>query len=638
LRIARRKDRIVKVKIFKSRLEGEEVTVHYPENVNDLGEFWKWFDRQPTMIGADIETTGKNVYAQDFQIRVVQVGDEYDGWVLNADVFPDVIRRIFATDHRYVFHNGMGFDVPALARRNFVDAWEFSKYIIDTQLLAHLIDPRPVEFGGIGLGLKQLCNYYVDPNSSDGNDELKKVFKDELSLTLKSGDGWRIIPVDHPVYLTYAGLDPILAKRLCNKLTPIIHERGMAKLAQKEHYVARIIMGEHIRGLRIDTDYIVSDLIPHLEEQRDVNSKVAARFGVENVNSNDQIIAALQGMGEEWSETTAGGKTGIKKPKVDGEVLRRMADLDKGWQRVNWREPNPLADAVIRGKRAGKWLQAYAYGMLDLCDENGRIHPNIKTLGARTGRMSISDPPLQQLPAGDWRIRRAIVPEDDWFIWSSDYAQIEMRVMAALADVRGMKEAISLGKSIHVYTADLIWPNGWDKNSWQYKTAKNTGFCKLFGGGYAKIAQTSAVSLEQATSIGKAWESAFPEVKRYDMSIQRRAKYGRPEVITPFGRVLPLDRKRIYSGVNYMIQSSARDIMLDGRIRIHEAGLDDYVLLEVHDEFLGQGPKDIVGDIAREVEKLMFTEFEGVPIDAEAEVYGLSWGHGKEFHMPEGTR
>jgi DNA polymerase-1 len=86
-----------------------------------------------------------------------------------------------------------------------------------------------------------------------------------------------------------------------------------------------------------------------------------------------------------------------------------------------------------------------------------------------------------------------------------------------------------------------------------------------------------------------------------------------------------------------MIQSSARDIMLDGRIRIHEAGLDDYILLEVHDEFLGQGPKDIAGDIAREVEKLMFTDFEGVPIDAESEVYGLSWGHGKEFHMPEVT-
>jgi DNA polymerase-1 len=630
LRIARRKDRVVKVKIFKSRLEGEEVTIYYPETREDLAQFWQWFDRQPTMIGADIETTGKNPYAKDFAIRVVQIGDEYDGWVLDYDRFPILVRDIFRTNHRWIFHNGMGFDVPALSRVGAVNAWEYSKYIIDTQLLAHLIDPRPVEFGGIGLGLKQLCNYYVDPNSSDGGDELKAVFKNDLGLTLKSGDGWRLVPVDHPVYLLYAGLDPILAKRLCNKLTPLIHERGMGKLAQKEHFVARIIMGEHIRGLRIDTDYINNDLIPHLEEQKEVNSRIALRYGVENVNSNDQIIAALQGMGEEWKEKT---KTG--NPQVDGEVLRRMADLDKGWQRVNWRDPNPLADAVIRGKRAGKWLSAYAYGMLDLADENGYIHPGIKTLGARTGRMSISDPPLQQLPAGDWRIRRAIIPEDGWFIWSSDYAQIEMRVMAALADVKGMKEAIRLGKSIHVYTADLIWPDGWDKNSWQYKTAKNTGFCKLFGGGYAKIAQTSAVSLEQATSIGKAWEKAFPEVKNYDYSLRRKAKFGKPEVITPFGRVLPLDRNRIYSGVNYMIQSSARDIMLDGRIRIHEAGLDDYILLEVHDEFLGQGPKDIAGDIAREVEKLMFTDFEGVPIDAESEVYGLSWGHGKEFHMPE---
>jgi DNA polymerase-1 len=173
---------------FKSRLEGEEVTIWFPETVEDLGEFWKWFDRQPTMIGADIETTGKNPYARDFAIRVVQLGDEYSGWVIDAERFPDVIRRVFISEHRFVFHNGMGFDVPALARLGYVSAWEFSKYIIDTQLLAHLIDPRPVENGGTGLGLKQLCNFYVDPNSSDGGEELKEVFKRDLGITLKSGD------------------------------------------------------------------------------------------------------------------------------------------------------------------------------------------------------------------------------------------------------------------------------------------------------------------------------------------------------------------------------------------------------------------------------------------------------------------
>lgn len=621
------------MRTFLSRLDGEEVRAHFPETVEDLGKFWKWFDRQPTVIGADIETTGLNPWAADFRIRVVQFGDEYDGWVLDVEKFRETIERVLASSHRFAFHNGMGFDVPALAVQGFIDAWNFSKFIIDTQLLAHLIDPRPIENGGIGLKLKPLCNHYVDSTSSDGGNELKLVFKNELHVTLASGDGWRVIPVDHPTYVLYAGLDPILAKRLCNKLSRVIKDANLSGLAQKEHYVARIIMGEHLRGLLVDSEYINDSLIPHLENEQSKWTKVALQFGVENVNSNQQIVAALQGMGEEWPEKTKKGA-----PQVDGEVLRRMSDMDKGWQRVNWREPNPLAEAVIKGKRAGKWLTAYAYGMLNLMDENGRVHPNIKTLGARTGRMSISDPPLQQLPKGDWRIRRAIIADPGNVVWSSDYQQVEMRVMAALGDVKNMKAAIAAGESIHIYTGNLIWPGGWDKNSWQYTTVKNTGFCKLFAGGYAKIAQTSGVSLEQATAIAKEWERVFPEVKRYDIKLRQKAQWGKPQVITPFGRILPLDKNRIYAAINYMVQSSARDVMLDARIRMHEAGFSPNVLLEIHDEFLGQAPKGEAEDMVREVARIMATEFEGVYLGADPDVYGPSWGHGADFHMPEELR
>src|SRR5690606_39599845 len=84
-------------------------------------------------------------------------------------------------------------------------------------------------------------------------------------------------------------------------------------------------------------------------------------------------------------------------------VLLPLADLDTQWHRIGAREPNPLADAVLRSKRAGKWATSYARAMLEMQDADGYIHPSINTMGARTARWAVSSPPLQQLPSSDWR-------------------------------------------------------------------------------------------------------------------------------------------------------------------------------------------------------------------------------------------
>src|SRR5699024_8467583 len=121
-----------------------------------------------------------------------------------------------------------------------------------------------------------------------------------------------------------------------------------------------------------------------------------ARYGVANPNSTKQVAEALSAMGETLRERTASGA-----PKVDKQVLLPLADLDGHWERLNVREPNRLADAVLRVKRAGKWRESYAEAFLHMRDERDRIHPFIGGLPARSARMSISTPPLQQLPAKD---------------------------------------------------------------------------------------------------------------------------------------------------------------------------------------------------------------------------------------------
>ena len=101
-----------------------------------------------------------------------------------------------------------------------------------------------------------------------------------------------------------------------------------------------------------------------------------------------------------------------------------------------------------------------------------------------------------------------------------------------------------------------------------------------------------------------------------------------PQVVTPAGRVLPLDRERGYTATNYVVQSTARDVLANAILELESAGLGDYLLLPIHDEVLCQVPTADAAEIAAEVARVMSVPFGDLTLAAEAEVYGTSWGHG----------
>ncbi len=619
------------MKIYTYRLAGEETRTHFLETEDDLDAYYAWLATAPPVLGADIEATGLKVFARGYAVRLFQVGDAYDAWVLQADRFKGAIVETLADERRrFAFHNGFGYDLPALAYHGFADLESLAPRIIDTRILAHLIDPRPVYQGGQGLSLKQLGDLLVDETAPDTAEDLHKIFREEYGATKKSGAGWRLIDVDHPVYVQYAGLDALLVYRILGELSPTVRAMGSGQLAKREHDLAIVVAREHMKGLRVDVEY-TKTLVERLNREEEENQRRAKRYGVENVNSPKQVREGLLAMGEAWTEKTDSGEL-----STAGDVLRPMADLDRNWDRVQYRDPNPLADAVLRAKRAGKWREAYAEAFLRDRDANDRIHPNISTLQARTARMSVSGPPLQQLPAGDWTIRRCIIADPGMHMISADYKQIEFRVIAANADVKRMKEAIAADRSIHEFTAELLF--GPDYPKWKYKVSKNTGFSKAYGGGIARIAFTSGVPFEEAKKVVDAYNQTFPEIDRYSRQLQRKAQYGAKEVITPSGRHLPLDGHRLYAALNYETQSTARDVLAGGMLRVDKAGLGHHVLLPIHDELLGQAPIDEAEETIREISRLMETTYRGVHLGADYEVLGPSWGHGKDYGMPAEMR
>jgi DNA polymerase-1 len=410
----------------------------------------------------------------------------------------------------------------------------------------------------------------------------------------------------------------ILGRRLFDELAPIIRELGLNDLSKFEHHLATLLAVMQRKGMRVDVPYTTA-MIDRLHGEAAEFRTVAARYGVENVNSTAQISEALVAMGERLTERTGSGAL-----KVDKGVLLPLADLDLGWSRIEARTPNPLADAVLRAKRAEKWSASYGQAFLDLRDSDNRLHANIGGLQARTARMSVSRPPLQQLPSGDHVVRRAIVCDPGNRFISADYAAVELRVLAALADVPAMKLAIAEGRDLHDYTASLMFGPEFTKG--QRKLSKGVAFGKVYGGGASTLSRQTGTDIDIVRSAIAAYDRVYPEVKKFGARLMSRAEYGKREVVTASGRHLPLDRDRLYAATNYVVQSTARDIAAQAVVDLFDAGLGDYLRLIIHDEVLAEAPEREAEEVAVEIGRIMSGKFFGVPIDAEGEVTGKNWG------------
>lgn len=602
---------------------GSPVTIHVAESREDYEAAQVWVSSRPrSPLGLDTETTGLHIYGADFTVRTVQVGDGEEAYVLpvGTDSGDAAIRGILASHPRFVLHNAP-FDILALSRAGLADRDHLLESAYDTYILAHLLDPRAAgEEGAVGLSLKALTNVYVDPDAQDPQRALLHVFH-ELGRTKNTGWSHPDL-ISNETYLRYAGLDPIYAVRLMAELGPIVKSMGLSRLAHWEHDIQRVTTRMVDRGVLIDVDY-TRDLITDLDREADQYRTQAARYGVSNINSTAQVREALLAMDVPLTERTATGNL-----STSADVLLPLAGLTPYWDPIPGATVNPLAESVVKAKRAMKWRKAYAESFLDLRDENNRLHPSIKSLAARTARMSVSNPPLQQLPAGDWRIRRAVVADPGNVFVSSDFAQVELRVLAANADVSEMKRAIAAGESIHKATASLIW--GADYSKKQYGTAKNVNFLKVYGGGAAKLAKTAGIPETDARDVFDAFDKAYPEVHRYGRKLQRDATQDNWAITTPTGRRLPLSRERSYAATNYSVQSTARDLFAKALLAVSALpNMDDALSLIVHDEIITQVPVDSAAEVAQLVADTMSMSYLGVPIDSESEVFwGGSWGSG----------
>lgn len=595
------------------------VKLHLVDSVEKAEEFIRWAgERRPyNAVAIDIETgeypgTHKKGALSPWHgdIRLAQVGDGEQGWAIPwgrwSGAFYQMIEK---HDGPIVCHN-IAFEAKWFAVKS---EWELPWHQAhDTMIMAQVIDP-------LGTGaLKKLASQYVDSRSVALQDTLDKQF-------VENGWTWGTVPVNFEPYWAYGALDTVLTMKLWEQF---YEQCGPGKVYSLPYEIEmatrKIVTRMEINGARVDLDYSQKKLDELTQYTETVKQWGKDTYGA-SITSNVQLVRLFEGMGAEITEFTPSGQKSMTKDQLKLISINGNA------------EAKQLADLVLQQRKADKLASSYFSNFL-ADNVNGYVHPSVRTMGARTGRMSITDPALQTLPSGDATVRKAFIPKDeDHVIISSDLDQVEFRLTANFSGDQPLidlfNEADRTGGDVFTSIMQEVYQDKTlTKADPRRKLIKGVIYGKLYGAGVDKMALTAGVQTEQMKSVVDGFDRSYPGVKMFqkgveDAGMRRLRDEGQGYVQTRTGRRLPCDDDRVYSLTNYLIQATAAEVFKQNLIKLDQADLTEYLIVPVHDEIVLQAPKDDAAEISRIVQDCMTTrDGWSVPLTAGVDGPFKSWG------------
>jgi DNA polymerase I len=597
-----------------------DVKLELVDSVEQAGRFISWLsERRPhNAIAIDTETGelpgGKRDDALSpwhGQLRLVQVGDGQTGWSIPwsewSGVFYEAMDKF---DGPLVCHN-VAFEARWFEIQS---RWKMPWHRMhDTMIMAHLIDP-------LGSGaLKRLTAQYVDGKAA----QLQSVLDDGM---IKNGWTWGTVPINFQPYWAYGALDTVLTMKLWEqfweKCGP---DKPYSQAYELEMNTRRIVTRMELNGARLDLDYSkkkYQELVDYTEQVKDWAKK---NYNGMSITSNAQLVRQLEAMGAVIIETTPSGNKSAS------------ADQLKMLVRDGSPEVQMLAETALKQRKADKLASTYFSNFIN-DNVNGFVHPSIKTMGARTGRMTIQNPALQTLPKGDDTVRRAFLPkDDDHVIITSDLDQVEFRMFASmsqdpnlinlfnLADATGSDPFTEIGREIYQDPS-------MQKSDKRRNLIKGVVYGRLYGAGVAKQALTAGVPEEQMRAVSNEFDVRFPgmvgfQKKVEDVGMRRLRSEGQGYVNTWTGRRLPCDEDRVYTLVNYLVQGGAAEVFKSNLVKLDQADLTEYLIVPVHDEIVLNAPRESAAEIQQIVRECMTTtDGWAVPLTADVDGPLENWG------------
>lgn len=580
----------------------------YADSLDDLLDLREWFHRQP-YVAMDTETTGLDVHARDFSVRLIQFGNKNEAWVMHGERWIGFVQDILRDyQGRIIGHNIGGYDSGALRAMGIMLPWE---KVDDTLVAIRIAEPHKPA------ALKTVTARLISSRAADSQDLLHKAMR-------KHKWDWDTVPHDLPEYRFYAAMDVILNSRLYEHE---ICQRGMASPVYEMEMDVRAIASEmEWRGMRVDVPFAQETSARLRREADELAEQIQSAHGF-SISSGAQLARWLLERGVKLSVFTNGGA-----PSTSKDALEAARYSATG-------EAAEVMDAVLRSRKIVKLASSYFDNFVEKSTD-GLLHPQIQTLQARTGRMSITNPAMQTLPRvsedPDSRlIRRAIIPRDEkHYLVSSDFSQIELRIIASLSQDEGLMsafaEADSSGGDIFVSAMRLVYGDpDLDKTDSRRSLIKNTFYGSAYGAGVAKMAQTAKVSVEEMRAVADAVFKRFTGMKRYMKVCENEAKQNDDWITTPFGRRIWVDPDFSYKALNAKVQAFAGDVFKHTMVNMAHAGLLDYMVCPIHDEVLFSIPEDEMDDVRHTIAEVMPYNDLAVPVPADPSPGVKTWAEAK---------
>ena len=396
--------------------------------------------------------------------------------------------------------------------------------------------------------------------------------------------------------------------------------------------LSRVLFGMEQSGFTVDTAFLRTLGERYTAQIEDAKQAVFKACGVKpfNLNSTQQLGEVLfDQLGLPHGKKTSRGYS------TSAEVLEGLRDIAP-----------EIIDPLLRYRQLTKLNSTYIEGLLRLTEPNGRVHSTFDQVATATGRISSSEPNLQNIPVRTEEgreIRQAFLPREGWVLLDADYSQIELRLMAHFSGDEAMLSAFRTGQDVHARTASEIFDVPLEQVDATLRSrAKAVNFGIIYGISGFGLARNTGVSQQEARSFISRYFAKYPGVKRfmdaavedgqqngYALTLMGRRRY-LPELTASNAMVREFGKR---AAMNTPVQGTAADIIKLAMVRVDEAlrreRLQSRLILQVHDELLLECPPEEVETASRILQQAM----EGVlalSVPLSAEVHqGKNWAEAK---------